>query len=432
MTPVMGIRREDKNRWERRVPIIPGHLAEHLATGRLKAIVQPYPERVFTDDEFRRAGARVEEALGEADFLFAVKEIPIHLFLPGRAYAFFSHTIKRQAYNMPMLRRMLELGCTLVDYERITDAQGRRLVFFSRQAGQAGMIDSLHLLGRRLGWEGIETAFSMVGMAHEYGDLASTRAAFEKVGPKLAAGALPGGLHPIVVGIAGYGNVSVGAQEVLSLLPCAECSPEDLLGGRIPDSSPMVKVVFREEHMVEPLAGGAFELSRYFAHPEEFRGVFRRYLPHLHVLVNAILWEERYPRLVTFTDLGDLWAGGEAPKLRVIGDVSCDLNGAIECTAKATMPDEPAYVASPEDGAISMGVEGRGPVIMAVDNLPAEFSTESSLFFSEQLRPFIVPLVTADRGVPFERLELPAPLRRAVIAYNGELTPDYEYIATAL
>lgn len=444
MTRVLGIRREDKNRWERRVPITPEHLAEHLtghpaghpaghlAGGRLSAIVQPYPQRVFSDDEYRGAGARVEEALDEADVVFAVKEIPTHLFLPGRAYAFFSHTVKKQRHNMPMLKRLLELGCTLVDYERIADAQGRRLVFFSRQAGQAGMIDAFHLLGRRLLHEGHATALADVGMAHEYGDLAATRRAFAQVGGRLAAEPLPPGLSPLVVGFAGYGNVSAGAQEVFGFLPHSEASPEDLLAGRLPRSAPLVKVVFREEHMVEPARGGAFDLSRYYAHPEEYRGVFGRFLPHLHVLVNGIYWDERYPRLVTYEDLRQLWSGPAAPALRVLGDVSCDIGGSIECTVKATKPDDPAYVVCPEDGQITMGVEGRGPVLLAVDNLPAELSRESSLFFSEQLRPFVGPLVTADRSVPFERYVLPAPLLRAVIAYNGELTPDYEYIAQAL
>jgi alpha-aminoadipic semialdehyde synthase len=398
----------------------------------MAAIVQPYPQRVFSDEEYLGAGARVEEALDEADVLFAVKEIPTHLFLPGRAYAFFSHTVKKQLHNMPMLKRLLELGCTLVDYERIADDQGRRLVFFSRQAGQAGMIDSLHLLGRRLSHEGYSTAFADVGMAHEYEDLGATRRAFGRVGQRLQDEGTPPELSPLVVGFAGYGNVSLGAQEVFGYLPHSVCSPEDLLASRVPRTHPLVKVVFREEHLVERLGGGAFELPRYYAHPEEYRGVFARFLPRLHLLVNGIYWDERYPRLVTFEDLRQLWSGATPPALRVIGDVSCDLGGSIQCTVKATKPDEPSYVVHPEDGRISMGVEGRGPVILAVDNLPAELSRESSLFFSEQLRPFVGPLTTADRSVPFDRYVLPAPLRRAVIAYNGELTPDYQYIAEAL
>lgn len=437
MTHTVGIRREDKNRWERRVPIVPEHLAAALAGGDLEAIVQPSTLRIFSDDDFARAGARVEEPLDAADVVFAVKEIPKDLFLPGHAYAFFSHTIKAQPYNMPMLRRLLEQGCTLVDYERVVDDRGRRLVFFSRQAGQAGMIDTLHLLGARLALEGTETPFAAIEMAHAYGDLDATRAALTPVAERLASGGLPRELTPLVVGFAGYGNVSQGAQEVFGLLPHVEVSPEALLAGEVPadPERPLVKVVFREEHMVARRgagAAGAFDLQDYYEHPEGYAGTFARFLPHLHVLLNGIYWETRYPRLVTRQDLAALYGAAGAPRLRVIGDVSCDIEGSIECTVKATLPDEPAYVYEPATGEIRMGIEGRGPVIMAVDNLPAELARASSVHFSTSLRPFVAPLVRADRSVPFDRYDVPPELRPAVIVYNGELTPGYQYLSKAL
>lgn len=441
MTHTFGIRREDKNRWERRVPIVPEHLAAELGQGDLSAVVQPSTLRIFPDAEYAQAGAHVEEPLDAADVVFAVKEIPKDLFLPGRAYAFFSHTIKAQPYNMPMLARLLELGCTLVDYERIVDDRGRRLVFFSRQAGQAGMIDTLHLLGARLSLEGIETPLSTIEMAHAYGDLDATRAALAPVADRLAAGELPGELTPLVVGFAGYGNVSQGAQEVFDLLPHVEVSPEALLAGEVDadPKRPLVKVVFREEHMAakrgaddDEAAEGAFDLQDYYAHPEGYEGRFARFLPHLHVLLNGIYWETRYPRLVTRRDLAALYGADDPPRLRVIGDVSCDIEGSIECTVRATLPDEPAYVYEPATDQIRMGIQGRGPVIMAVDNLPAELARASSVHFSTSLRPFVAPLVRADRSVPFDRYDVPAELRPAVIVYNGELTPDYQYLAQAL
>ena len=85
---------------------------------------------------------------------------------------FFAHVIKGQAYNMPMLRRLMELGCTLIDYEKVIDDNGRRLIFFGRHAGLAGMIETLHALGQRLAWEGIPTPFAELRHAYEYHDLA--------------------------------------------------------------------------------------------------------------------------------------------------------------------------------------------------------------------------------------------------------------------
>jgi len=92
--------------------------------------LQPSEIRVFSEEEYVRAGARVQEDLSPCPVIFAVKEIPQDFFEPGKTYVFFSHTIKGQPYNMPMLKRMLELGCTLIDYEKVTDERGRRLIFF--------------------------------------------------------------------------------------------------------------------------------------------------------------------------------------------------------------------------------------------------------------------------------------------------------------
>ncbi len=432
MTKIIGIRREDKNIWERRVPIIPEHLERILEAGDLGAVVQSYPERVFSDEAYVQAGAKVAEDLSGCDLVLAVKEIPTAMFQPGGAYVFFSHTIKAQPYNMAMLRRLLELGCTLIDYERITDDQGRRLVFFSRQAGQAGMVDTLHLLGARLAAEGIETPFSRVKMAYTYASLDEAKAGLAEVGARIKDEGLPEAISPLVVGFAGYGNVSQGAQDVFDVLGATTVTPDALASGDLPATG-LVKVVFSESDMVEPLAeGNAFELQEYYRHPERYRGRFARFLPRLHVLLNGIYWEDRYPRLVTNADLRTLWEGSEQPHLRVLGDVTCDIDGSIQCTFKSTMPDEPSYVFDPVTEKHTMGFEGRGPVIMAVDNLPAEMSHESSVQFSESLWGFVADVARAERSVPWEDYAVPSPIRRAVIAYNGVLTPDYAYLKESL
>ncbi|NIV35516.1 MAG: hypothetical protein GWN58_40510, partial [Anaerolineae bacterium] len=119
------------------------------------------------------------------------------------------------------------------------------------------------------------------------------------------------------------------------------------------------KVVFKEWHMVEPAsAGHSFELQDYYDHPENYRGVFEQYIPHLDVLVNAIYWTERYPRLLTKAYLKEQFGGPETPRLRVIGDISCDVEGAVECTVKSTEPGDPVYVYDPVTGAVVDGHEG--------------------------------------------------------------------------
>jgi len=150
----IGIRREDKREWERRAPLVPLHVAELVAAGT-DVVVQPSEIRAFGDDDYRRAGARVQDDLSSAGVILAVKEVPMPLLIPGRVYVFFAHVIKGQEHNMPLLRQVLDLGITLVDYEKIADADGRRLVKFGRQAGQAGMVETLRALGRRLAAEGV-------------------------------------------------------------------------------------------------------------------------------------------------------------------------------------------------------------------------------------------------------------------------------------
>jgi alpha-aminoadipic semialdehyde synthase len=156
MDNIIGIRREDKNKWERRVPLTPAHVAQLIRDYTLRILIQPSTIRVFSDEEYTAAGAAVQEDLSPAGIVLAVKEIPVELLQPGKTYLFFSHTIKGQSYNMPLLRRLLELNCQLIDYERVVNEQNRRLIFFGEHAGMAGMIDTLSALGQRLAWEGLE------------------------------------------------------------------------------------------------------------------------------------------------------------------------------------------------------------------------------------------------------------------------------------
>ena len=103
----IGVRREDKSPFERRAPITPGHVRRIRDELGLEVTVQPSPIRVFTDQEYSDAGAEVSEDLSACDMVLAVKEIPADLLQEGKAYTFFSHTVKGQAYNMEMLRTLL-------------------------------------------------------------------------------------------------------------------------------------------------------------------------------------------------------------------------------------------------------------------------------------------------------------------------------------
>ena len=432
MKSTIGIRGEDKSVWERRVPITPQDARDLQADHDLKVIAQASEIRVFDSDEYLQAGIAVREDLSPASTIFAVKEIPLKVLEPGKTYVFFAHVIKGQPYNMPMLKRMMELGCNLIDYEKVTDEEGRRLIFFGRHAGLAGMIDTLWAFGRRLAWEGTPNPFTQLRQAHRYKDLDEAIAALERVKGQIETEGLPEAIFSLILGIAGYGNVSRGAQELLSHLPVVEIAPDEIAAiAESKDASRYViyKVVFKEEHTVEPVSpDDRFELQDYYQHPEKYRSKFETYLPHLTILVNAIYWDTMYPRLVTKDYVKQAYGGKRSPRLRVIGDISCDVEGAIEVTVKSTEPGVPVFVYDPETGEAKDGYEGRGPVIMAVDILPSELPRESSIDFSQALKAYVPAIAKADFSVPFDQLDLPPEIKRAVILQQGQLTPNYRYL----
>ena len=426
----IGIRREDMYAWERRAPLTPQD-AKELVNKGLKIVAQSSDRRVFTDVDYRQAGIEVADDLASCPIVFGIKEIPIPVLERGKTYVFFSHTIKGQAYNMPMLRKILDMGCTLIDYEKITDENGRRLIFFGNYAGLAGMIETLWAFGKRLAFEGTPNLFEKIERALDYSDLGTAKEAIRGIGEQIEREGLPNEITPLVVGIAGYGNVSRGAQEILDLLPVTEIAPGELaaLNATKGASNRVVyKVVFAEEDMVERREGDhPFDLQEYYDHPERYRGVFERYLPHLDILVNCIYWEPRYPRLFSKETVRELYREGQ-PRLRVIGDITCDVEGAIECMVKATEPDNPVYVYDPVADKAIDGIEGNGPVVMAVEILPSELPRESSAYFSGVLKEYVPAIAAADYSGDFASCDLPPEIKRAVIAYCGELTPDYRYI----
>ena len=428
----IGIRREDKNKWERRVPLIPADLAELKKSLDVEFLAQPSPIRVFKDSEYENAGVLVQEDLSAADVVFAVKEIPLDMLQGPKVFVYFSHTVKGQDYNMPMLQHLLDQGATLIDYEKISDEQNRRLIFFSLHAGYAGMIESLVGLGQRLAYEGRTTPLLQLKHAYEYGSLKEAKEHIRKIGSQIEKEGLGDHKAPLIIGLAGYGNVSKGCQEILDCLPIHQIQPDQLIEtaqASMADVGPLVTVVFKEEDMVEPKSKDAqFVLQDYYQRPENYRGIFDNYLPHLDVLMNTIYWNLQYPKLVTKKWVKANYGSNKNPRLKIIGDISCDIEGGIEVTMKAPQPDNPCFVYEAATGKTIDGVEGTGPVVMSVDNLPCELPRESSEHFSSLLRDMIPAFAQTDFGQDFDSLHLPSYLKKAVITHQGALAPDYRYL----
>ncbi len=393
--------------------------------------VQPSAIRAFSDKFYEAAGADLGGSLDDCKVVFAVKEIPIEMLREKKTYAFFSHTVKGQKHNMPLLRKLLDLGCTLIDYEKVVDDEGKRLIFFGRQAGQAGMVDTLHALGKRLSGMGIDTPFSKLNMTHEYHNYGRVREHVGAIGDEIEKNGLPKEITPFVCGFSGYGNVSQGAQEVFDLLPFEEVTPAQLrkLVRKNDSQNKVYKVVFREKDLVKPvLKRDRFNLKEYYSNPERYKSCFSAYLPYLSMLMNCIYWSDRYPRLVTKEDAASMFSDGATPKLMAIGDVSCDIGGSIEFTVKSTEPDNPCFVYNPRDDSVTDGVDGEGMLVMAVDNLPCELPRDATRYFGEALLPYVPEIVHCDYSKPFKELKLSRTIKEAVIVHGGKLAPAYEYL----
>lgn len=425
------IRAEDKNIWERRAPLVPADLKDILIQTKAKAFVQRCSKRTFAEEQYTNVGGNICNDLNPGNVILGIKEIPVEKIEEKKVYLFFSHTIKGQKSNMPMLQKIMAGGSTLIDYERIADNSGKRLVYFGNYAGHAGAIDIFWLMGEYWQHLGIETPFLKIKQALHYDSLQTAKKALHEVNAAIQKNGIPPEISPLTIGVLGYGNVAKGVQEILECLPIKIIKPEDL--EKVSKIKPlhsnfMNVVIFKEEHLVKTKSTGSFNLADYYEHPENYESQFEKYLPYLSIILNAIYWDKRYPKFVTWANLKKLWSETQSPKLAGISDITCDVNGSIECNVKTTNPGAPAFLCNPLQNEITDGHRGNGIVILAVDNLPAELPYDASNFFSSQLKHFVPNLISTDFTKPLAESGLSTTLQKATIVHRGELMPDYSYL----
>lgn len=426
----IGIRKETQYPSEKRAALTP-LLVKEIVEQNIEVVVEPADQRVFTSEEYINAGAKISEDLTDCNIIFGVKEVPIKDLIENKPYVFFSHTLKGQSYNMPLLQAILDKNITLMDYELVKNEKGFRIIFFGKFAGYAGIIDSLWLLGKRFKHEGINSAFSKIMQATEYESLNEAKEAIKIIGKEITQNGLPNEVVPLITGFTGYGNVSKGAQDLYDLLPSVEIKPSELddfvKKGEF-SNKVVYKVEFKEKDMYVHKSGAEFNFDHFTKNPEEYESLMYKYLQNLTVLVNGIYWEERFPKHVTKELMKNYYKSGTKQKLKVIGDITCDIEGSVELTVKATKSANPTFVFEPLTGNVNDGIEGDGPVILAVDKLPAELPKEASRTFGAALLPFVKALSETDYSVDFEELDMPKEFKNAIIAHKGKLTPKFEYL----
>lgn len=436
----IGIRREDKSVFERRTPLIPEHCKELIHMGA-RVIFQPSGIRCFTDDEFINCGAEPSESLDDADLIIAIKEVPPKLLLPDKTYMFYSHTIKGQSRNLPILRECLEKKIRLIDYEcmkRYNEVTGRKeeIVSFGRYAGIVGAIDFLQGMGRFLITKGLNNPFLYTGLAYMYPRLSDAKAGIERMGQAIKDKLIPSSLCPFIIGITSNGRVSHGVQEILNCLPHEFVDPDDLpqLMKRPHNSSLRDKVfitIIRSKHMFVHKQRKVFD-EDFYNNPQNYESVFmQKFASYLSCLYHCMFWDQHAPKIITQHEAKQY---SKANKFRIMGicDITCDVGGSIELLKHITTVADPFYTIDLETHLMNRRFEeltDKSILYHAVDHLPCELPIDASIDFSHDLLQVIKKMIGSVYTDKFEEESvIPKEIKEGCETWNGRLCTKYSYL----
>lgn len=392
----IGIIREGKVPTDKRVPLSPVQARQVKEQyPQVHLVVQHSPIRCYTDAEYASEGIEVVPNVSDCDVIFGVKEIPLEMLPAGKTCFFFSHTIKKQPYNRKLLQAVLAKKIRLVDYETLTDSSGRRIIAFGRWAGIVGAYNGIWTYGQR---------FNLFHLrrAHECFDLEDLKTEFAKVK-----------LPPVKIALTGGGRVAKGALEVLLGMGIRKVTPAAFLTERFQEP---VFTQLNSRDYNRRTDGADFSRDEFFKYPERYESAFGPFACQADILLAAAYWDPRAPALFSRKEM-------TRPEfaIQVIADITCDIEGSIPSTKKASTIADPVYDFNPEDDRIEAAFSDEGNIsVMAIDNLPCELPRDASTNFGEQLLQNVLPclLGTDPNDV----------IGRATIAENGQLTKKFDYL----
>src|SRR5260221_11188710 len=394
----IGLIREGRDRPERRVPFTPLQAEEiQQRFPHVKVICQQSPVRCFQDDEYAAWGIEVLPDVSFCDVLMGIKEVPIMNLIPNKTYLFFSHTLKRQPHNRNLLKEILSHNIRLIDYEALKDNQGNRLVAFGRYAGIVGAYTAIWTYGKRYGTHSLRRAYECFEINDLKLELRKVRLPFIKII------------------LTGAGRVAKGAMETLDTAGIRKVSAQDFLTRQF-EEPVYVQLSSAEYHIRK--AGGHFNREEFHRHPELYQSTFASFTTVSDVLLAGAYWNPRAPVLFTRSDM-------LSPhfRIKIIADITCDMNGSVPTTKRASSIPDPLYDYDPlsdtEKPAIS---DPRWITVMAIDNLPCELPRSASEEFGRDLIDRILqPLLTQDsEGI----------IARATIVEGGNLTSNFSYLGS--
>jgi saccharopine dehydrogenase (NAD+, L-lysine-forming) len=393
----IGLIREGKVPPDKRVALLPEQCVELMQKfPQVSLIIQPSPIRCVPDDEYLRAGLILGEDMSHCDILLGIKEVPIVQLIPDKTYFFFSHTLKKQKHNQALLRAVLDKNITLLDYECLTNEKEERIIAFGRYAGIVGAYNGILTYGKRYGLFDLKPA-------HACFDLIHLQEEYKKVK-----------LPPIKIVMTGGGRVGKGAMEVLDALGIRKVLPIEFLKEKFTEPV-YAQLNSRDYHVSQ--AGKKWDSADFYRNPASYDSDFLPYSQVANMLITTAYWNPQAPVLFTKEDTlrSDF-------RLRIIADVSCDVDGSVPCTIRSTTIDAPVFDYNPFTGKEDLPFSGdRNITVMATDNLPCELPRDASGFFGRQLIDNILP--------HFFNGDAEGVLQRARMTQHGKLTERFAYLS---
>jgi len=390
-----GIIKERKNPPDRRVVFSPNELAK-LKQLYNEAIVEVESSdiRIFTDVQYKSMGITVIDDVSECDVLFGVKEVPIENLIPNKAYFFFSHTIKKQPYNRKLLQAVLEKNIDLYDHETIVDADDRRLIGFGRYAGIVGAYNGIRAFGLKYELFKLPKAETLEGK--------------DALIMHLKRITLP----PLKFVVTGTGKVGSGIKEILDAIKVKEITIENYL------SKNYTQPVYVQLDVLEynkRIDGQVLDFKDFASHPEAYVSDFDKFTKVSDIYFAGHFYGNGAPAILTREMLN-----ASDCKIRVVADISCDVNGPIVSTLRSSTIEEPLYGYFPNENKEVDVFHPAAVVVMAVDNLPCEIPKDASEGFGEQFMEHVIPA--------FFNGDQDGILQRAKITEKGKLTERFSYL----
>ncbi len=394
----VGILREGKTPPDKRVPLTPQQCIEVQENfPEVSIVVQPSPIRSFKDNEYSALGIVLKEDLSDCDVLLGVKEVRIEDFIPGKIYLFFSHTIKKQEYNRRLLQTILEKKIQLVDYEVLTNKDGFRVIGFGRFAGLVGAYNGFRAFG-------LKNELFNLKPAHKCDDLEEMLKHLDSIN-----------LPPLKIAVTGDGRVAHGVIEILNHMNIMRVSPEAYLKIAEPEQ-PVYVQLLPNNYVRMPDSGERFDLMHFFNNPASYENAFQPFAEATDMLIASAYWDPKAPVLFTADEMK-----ADNFRISVISDITCDIEGSIPSTKKASTIDDPFYDYNLETGEIEDAFSNPNHVsVQAVDNLPCELPKDASIDFGRSLIEKVFPSLFGE--------DADGIIERASITKNGELTERFSYL----